>query len=87
MEQQIYLTPLRPENPSRSIVPLRLHCPTCAVLAPGVFGATGLEHALKNTPLLLALLSIECLSCCEWRSIETEREAYGEPKILGDLQK
>jgi hypothetical protein len=37
-EQQIYLTALRPEQPSRSAVPHRRGCPSCAALCAPVLG-------------------------------------------------
>jgi len=33
-EQQVYLTPFRPENSLRSAVPIRAECPNCKALAP-----------------------------------------------------
>jgi hypothetical protein len=36
LDQQIYLTPVRPESPIWAIVPQRADCPTCAVTGAGV---------------------------------------------------
>jgi hypothetical protein len=38
-EQQVFLTPFRPESPFRSTVPVRVNCPTCRRRALEIFGA------------------------------------------------
>ena len=41
LDQQVYFTPLRPENPVWALVPRRVNCPTCAAL-----GTSSLEQLI-----------------------------------------